>query len=85
MQVDKIKHLIAGIIISVVVSLLTWIPVFGAVAGFLAGALKEGYDWIDNYRRAKKELPPRHNVDGMDFIFTVMGAVAGSVACMLFM
>lgn len=76
---DKLLHLGAGIIITFLTMMVSGNVAYGLVAGFGAGAVKEGYDWLHNWWRARKGLPPVHDADLLDFVYTAMGSIAGAV------
>lgn len=49
-------------------------PMLGAFAAVVAGAAKEWvWDWVVNVLRERRNLPPLHNVDPMDFLATAAG------------
>lgn len=69
MQKDKLKHLLAGLALSLLAGLLCT-PKWGLVVAGLAGALKEIiWDWL-----LKKGTP-----ELLDFVATVAGGVIGYV------
>ena len=69
MQNDKKLHLIAGFIISLVGGLI-FLPL--VVLGFAAGGLK---GWWDSRGHGQ--------VEWMDFVWTCVGALAGSIGAVL--
>lgn len=79
---DKYLHLAAGAIISLIVGFLSG-PIYGWLAAALAGAGKEGYDYLINLYRIHKNLPPLHDVDGYDFGFTCLGGLIGGLPVIL--
>ena len=70
---DKKLHFAAGVIIAASVGVVAQSMLVGVGAAVVAGAAKEGYDWLSNRRRAKLGLPPNHDVDLMDFAYTAVG------------
>ena len=69
MKQDKLKHLLAGIGISLVFG-VQFSPLIGLIAAAIVGALKEIiWDWL-----LKKGTP-----ELLDFVATVAGGVLGAV------
>ena len=75
MPIDKIKHLVAGMFISLMVSLLTSMPWLGVVASIIIGAGKEYYD----------SFHPEHTVDKWDFAVTALGGLIGAAIVGIFL
>ena len=73
---DKLGHFFYGTLMTTVVMCVTH-SVFLSI-GVCAGvaALKELSDWWANYQAAKKDLPPPHGVEFLDWVATVGGGVA---------
>ncbi len=68
-QKDKIKHLLAGLALSILTGLL-FCPLIGLATAAVVGALKETiWDWL--LKRGTPEF--------MDFVATVAGGVIGYV------
>ena len=63
---DKKLHFGAGLGISLVVGIVTFVPLYGLIAGVVAGFAKEVYDWHDYGK-----------FDVKDMIFTWLGTLAG--------
>lgn len=76
MPADKLGHFFYGSLVTTVVMCVTH-SVFLSI-GVCAGvaALKEFSDWWANYQAAKKDLPPPHGVEFLDWLATVAGGVA---------
>jgi len=76
MPADKLGHFFYGSLMTTVVMCVTH-SVFLSI-GVCAGvaALKELSDWWANYQAAKKDLPPPHGVEFLDWVATVGGGVA---------
>lgn len=70
---DKIGHFLAGCGISFVFAALTQLLWVGVFLAFMAGLGKEGFDYLSNRLRAKKGLPPNHDVDIADAWATGLG------------
>ena len=69
MSSDKIKHLLAGLALSILAGLL-FCPRIGLAAAAVIGAFKEiAWDWL-----LKKGTP-----ELLDFVATVAGGVLGAV------
>ena len=64
--IDKIYHLVAGFIISLIFGLIN--PVLGLALAIIAGVGKEIYD-----KKIKKSV-----IDPLDVIATVLGGVLGT-------
>ena len=64
--IDKIYHLVAGFIISLIFGLIN--PVLGLVLAIIAGVGKEIYD-----KKIKKSV-----IDPLDVIATVLGGILGT-------
>ena len=64
--IDKIYHLVAGFIISLIFGLIN--PVLGLALAIIAGVGKEIYD-----KKIKKSV-----IDPLDIIATVVGGVLGT-------
>ena len=64
--IDKIYHLVAGFIISLIFGLIN--PVLGLVLAVIAGVGKEIYD-----KKIKKSV-----IDPLDVIATVLGGILGT-------
>ena len=71
-MIDKLLHLMAGVIISLVLSF--WNPVIGLVAAMAIGAGKE-IVW--------DKMLKKGTMDGLDFIATTLGAVIGTATSLL--
>ena len=64
--IDKIYHLVAGLIISLIFGLIN--PVLGLALAIIAGVGKEIYD-----KKIKKSV-----IDPLDVIATVVGGILGT-------
>lgn len=69
--IDKIYHLVAGFVISLVFGLIN--PVLGLVLAVIAGVGKEIYD-----KKIKKSV-----IDPLDAIATVLGGVLGTALAII--
>ena len=67
MAYDKRLHFAAGLLVAIAVG-LACAPVYGLVAAFVAGVLKEARDWF-TYR----------DFDEKDAVFTWLGGLLGMV------
>lgn len=77
---DKGTHFIAGNAIAIVAKLVfPEIPHAGLAAAAVAGALKEGLDFVLAYRQKKAGQPITHGVDFMDFVATAAGGLSTSI------
>ncbi len=63
-QKDKIYHFMSGLILSFIGGI---IHPFGIITGFIAGIIKEFYDYYH----------PKHTFDIWDCIATFIGAIVG--------
>lgn len=68
--IDKLLHFLVGFCIA---STLAVAPIAAIVCAVLAGAAKEGYDYI-----ASRYLKIPHEVSSLDFMATVAGGLAGT-------
>lgn len=75
---DKIAHFIVGAGIGAV-GLFMYGPLAAVLYAFLAGVLKEIYDYLMNERALKDGLAPPHGVEGQDVVATALGGVAVAV------
>jgi hypothetical protein len=70
---DKLFHLLAGLLIGAIGTLLVN-PVFGVALAIVAGGGKEWvWDAGINWWLARQGKPPAHDVDDQDFLYTVAG------------
>lgn len=69
---DKFLHFIAGAIAGVVAVVITGYGPAAPALALVAGLLKELSDWISN----QKVTPPRHTVEFLDVMATVLGGIA---------
>ena len=83
MAPDKIKHALAGFGITLLTGFALGSLVLGYSAGLLAGLGKEAYDWYSNRRQAKNGLPPKHTIELMDVLYTLVGVAVGVGGLML--
>lgn len=82
LTIDKLHHFIAGFVIALIVTFVFQNPMVGLFATLLGAVGKEIYDALVNWLRARKGLPKNHDVDPMDFAFTVYG---GMIALIIYM
>lgn len=75
---DKKEHLIAGFVIGMAVT-LAFTPAAGIISGIVAGFGKEIYDYTCNWRAKRHNKRPPHAVELLDFAFTALGGLLGSV------
>jgi hypothetical protein len=77
---DKMLHIGAGFLITIVFVVVFHNPGFGLMAAIAAGLAKE-YIWDAgiNYLNKRKGLPPAHDVDFEDAIATIIGGLAGTL------
>jgi hypothetical protein len=71
---DKIMHFIVGAAIGLV-GLFVYGPLGAIGWAFMAGILKEIYDYLMNERALKAGLAPPHGVELKDAIATTLGGV----------
>lgn len=76
---DKILHLAGGTVAAVLCALAGY-PMLSVLAGCVAGAGKEGFDYISNKLAARKGIVPTHTVDKMDFAYSVIPGLLISLA-----
>lgn len=81
--IDKLYHLIAGLLIALVVSIFCGVG-WGLFSGLWAGAVKEGLDYAINVWDASHDLPKTHDVDFKDFLATAIGACLGAAVALAF-
>jgi hypothetical protein len=76
---DKKLHLYAGLLIGAVFTVVFKNPGAGVLAGIVIGLGKEYiYDAGINYLNSHKGLPPAHDVDIYDALYTIAGSVGSS-------
>lgn len=68
--IDKVYHFIAGLLIALTVTLLYSSPIYGVIAGSVAGLLKELYDEF----YAVFNLP-QNRFDFFDLFATILGSL----------
>lgn len=68
MPYDKKLHFLCGCIISLLIGLCN--PVYGLLAGMIAGVAKELYDYLDY-----------GGPDIKDFLATAVGSILGALVC----
>jgi hypothetical protein len=66
-NLDKVFHFIAGMIIALVVGYLVT-PIIGLIVGVIVAFAKEAYDYFK---------PKKHTCDGLDAISTIVGVLIG--------
>lgn len=71
-QKDKVLHLLAGWVITVLVGYFTY-HIVGIFATLIIAGLKEKYDG---------RYPEKHTVDGWDAYATTLGIIPGSITLM---
>lgn len=76
---DKALHFLTGIPLGVVAALLCRNWWSALVAGAIAGALKEGFDWWENHQAVKRGLSQPHSVELLDVVATMAGASFGGL------
>lgn len=81
--IDKLYHLLAGLLICLVVSIFLGVA-WGFCIGLLAGAVKEGYDFAMNSWDHVHDLPDTHDVDLKDFFATAIGSAIGLAVVLAF-
>lgn len=80
---DKSWHFLTGLPGGATVALIahylgsthSWLTVI--IAGAFVGAMKEGYDYLQNQKAAKAGLPLPHSVELMDAASTTLGFAVG--------
>ena len=71
---DKANHFFYGAVIASVLSLYS--PVIALIAVIIIAAAKELNDYLGNQKLIKRGSAPIHGVEFLDFVFTVLGALA---------
>jgi dolichol kinase len=66
-NLDKIYHFIAGMIITIIFGYLVT-PITGLIVGIFVAFAKEIYDYFE---------PKKHTCDGLDAISTIVGVLTG--------
>ena len=69
---DKLMHFLVGVSIALPFAVLG-AGLFGFLLAVLAGIVKEGYDYLLNYRAKKTGEAPPHEVAYMDVVATAIG------------
>ena len=69
-QQDKIKHFFGGAFISAVAMIISFSPWFGILSAFLAGLIKEVWDYFH---------PEMHTVDVWDLVATTLGGISWTI------
>lgn len=85
---DKQMHFVAGAIIfnfSIPISYLLGVDsiVFGSILTLIGALGKEVFDFIHNDYLIRRNQKPKHSVEFMDFIATMLGAVPSIILIML--
>jgi hypothetical protein len=82
---DKLFHLLAGLLVGAIGTLLVN-PVFGVSLAIVVGGFKEWvWDAGINWWLARQGKPPAHDVDDQDFLYTVAGGGFASLSITLVM
>ena len=69
---DKLKHLICGFGITIIIGLILSNPALGFIIGVCIGALKEVWDYLTRFLPVKNGTP-----DLWDLIVTIIGCLSG--------
>jgi hypothetical protein len=73
---DKLGHFFYGALMTTGSMCLWHTPMVSLGIVCAVAAAKEFSDWWANYQAAKKDLPPPHGVEFLDWVATVGGGVA---------
>lgn len=75
---DKALHLAVGFAVGAVCYRATNLFIAALAAAAIAGVGKEMWDRHQNAKQVKNGLPPTHDVEASDAVFTLVGGAVGA-------